>query len=117
MLEFVRRVPDGAVLTIETLNRHIYPMSAMAIAMGLHVRCGIEDTLNGPYRERMTSVQQVEHMVKQARLLNRDVANGDEARDIYQIGKFYKNTDETLARLGYAPNRRPGERGTPVRSV
>ena len=117
MLEFVRRVPDGAVLTLETLNRHIYPMSAMAIAMGLHVRCGIEDTLNGPYGDRMTSVQQVEHMVKQARLLNREVANGDEARDIYQIGKFYKNTDETLANLGYAPNRRQGQRGTPVRSV
>ena len=115
MLEFVRRVPDGAVLTLETLNRHVYPMTAMAIALGLHVRCGIEDTLNGPHRERMTSVQQVEHMVRQARLLNRDIANGDEAREIYQIGQFYKDTDETLARLGYAPNRRPGERGTPVR--
>jgi len=117
MLEFVRRVPDGAVLTIEALNRHIYPMTAMAIALGLHVRCGIEDTLNGPHRGRMTSVQQVEHMVQQARLLNREVANGDEAREIYQIGQFYKDTDETLARLGYAPNRRPGERGTPMRNV
>ena len=117
MLEFVRRVPDGAVLTIETLNRHIYPMTAMAIAMGLHVRCGIEDSLNGPDRQRMTSVQQVEHMVKQARLLHREVANGDEAREIYQIGQFYKSTDETLAHLGYAPNRRPGQRGIPARQV
>ena len=90
-------------------------MMAMAIAMGLHVRCGIEDTLNGPHRERMTSVQQIEHMVQQARLLNRDIANGDEAREIYQIGQFYQDTDETLGRLGYTPNRRPGERGTPVR--
>lgn len=44
----VRRVPDGAVLTLETLNRHVYPMNAMAIALGLHVRVGIEDTLFGP---------------------------------------------------------------------
>jgi hypothetical protein len=56
-------------------------------------------------------------MVKQARLLNREVANGDEAREIYQIGQFYKNPDETLAKLGYAPNRRPGERGVPMRQA
>ena len=117
MLEFVRRVPDGAVLTIETLNRHIYPMMAMAIALGLHVRCGIEDTLNGPSRERMSSVQQVEHMVKQARLLHREVATGAEAREIYQIGRTYKDSDDALARLGYPPNRRPGQRGTPVRGM
>ena len=117
MLEFVRRVPDGAVLTIETLNRHVYPMTAMAMAMGLHVRCGIEDTLNGPRRGRMTSVQQVEHMVQQARLLGREVANGAEAREIYQIGQFDQNADQTLARLGYPPNRQPGQRGTPVRTA
>jgi hypothetical protein len=63
----------------------------------------------------MSSVQQVEHMVKQARLLNRDIANGDEAREIYQIGQFYKDTDETLAKLGYTPNRKVGQRGVPVR--
>lgn len=30
MMRFVRRVSDGAVLTLETLKRHVYPMSAMA---------------------------------------------------------------------------------------
>lgn len=59
MMEFVRRTPDGAVLTIETLNRHVSPMCTMAIAMGLHVRCGIDDTLLGPHGTRETSVQQV----------------------------------------------------------
>ena len=38
MMEFIRRVPDGAVLTIETLMRSVLPLNAMAIAMGLHVR-------------------------------------------------------------------------------
>ena len=112
---FVRALPDGAVLTVESSMRNVLPVNMWGISMGLHVRCGIEDTLNGPDRERMTSVQQVEQMVKQARLLKRDIANGDEAREIYQIGQFYNNTDDTLARLGYAPNRRPGERGTPMR--
>jgi uncharacterized protein (DUF849 family) len=115
MMEFVRRTPDGAILTLETLNRHVFPMATMAIAMGMHVRVGIEDTLFGPDGKRMTSVQQIEHVVKQARLLNRDVATGKEAREIYQIGKFYKSTDETLEQLGYAPNRPAGSRGIPMR--
>ena len=114
MLEFVRRTPDGAVLTLETLNRHVYPMVSMAIALGMHVRVGIEDTLHGPGGQRMGSVQQIEHAVRQARLLHREVATGAEAREIYQIGTFYRDTDETLARLGYAPNRRSGQRGTPL---
>ena len=115
MLEFVRRTPDGAVLTLETLNRHVFPMNTMAIALGMHVRVGIEDTLFGPDGKRMTSVQQIELMVRTARGLNRDVASGDEARRIYRIGEFYANADETLAKLGYAPNRLAGERGVPLR--
>ena len=114
MMEFVRRVPDGAVLTLESLMRHVTPVCTMAIAMGLHVRVGIEDNLWGRRGERMTSVQQVEQMVRIARELHRDVASGEEARRIYGIGTRYDTVDETLARLGYAPNRRPGERGTPV---
>jgi hypothetical protein len=92
-------------------------MATMAIAMGMHVRVGIEDTLFGPNGQRMSSVQQIEHVVKQARLLNRDVANGKEARQIYQIGKFYKSTEETLQKLGYAPNRPVGGRGIPMRQA
>ena len=115
MLEFARRTPDGAVLTIETLNRHVFPLNTMAIAMGMHVRVGIEDTLLGPNGQRMTSVQQIEAMVRTARGLNRDVASGDDAHRIYRIGEFYANSDETLAKLGYAPNRRAGERGVPLR--
>ena len=82
MMEFVARVPDGAVLTVEGLMRNNLPMGAMAIAMGLHVRCGIEDTLWGRKGERATSVQQVDRMVKLARMLYRDVATGEEAKRI-----------------------------------
>ena len=115
MIEFARRTPDGAVLTIETLNRHIAPLCTMAIAMGLHVRCGIEDSLLGPKGTRETSVQQVERMVRIARELGREVASGGEARAIYQLGRQYQGADETLARLGMTPNREPGQRGVPLR--
>ena len=111
MLEFIRRVPPGAVLTIEGIMRTVLPLNTMAIAMGLHVRVGIEDNLWGRKGERITSVQQVEQVVRIARELYREVATGEQAREIYQIGTQYGSTDETLARLGYAPNRQPGERG------
>jgi len=114
MMEFIRRVPPGAVLTIEGLMRNVLPLNTMAIAMGLHVRVGIEDNLWGRKGQRITSVQQVEKVARIARELYREVATGDQAKAIYRIAERYRNADETLARLGYAPNRRPGERGMPL---
>ena len=56
MMNFIQRVPDGAALTLETLMRSVLPVNTMAIAMGLHTRCGNEDTLWGRKGEKMTSV-------------------------------------------------------------
>jgi uncharacterized protein (DUF849 family) len=115
MMEFVRRVPAGAVLTIESIMRNVLPLGTMAIAMGLHVRVGIEDNLWGRKGQRITSVQQVEQMVRVARELHREVATGQQAKAIYRIGTHYGSADETLAKLGYEPNRKLGERGAPLR--
>ncbi|QUQ71165.1 3-keto-5-aminohexanoate cleavage protein [Kutzneria sp. CA-103260] len=111
MMEFIRRVPDGAVLTLETLMRSVLPINTMAIAMGLHARCGNEDTLWGRKGQRTTSVQQVEQLVRIAGELGREVANGKEAFEIYKIGVRYTDTNETLAKAGFAANRRPGQVG------
>ena len=113
LIEFTRRVPDGAVLTIESLMRNVLPFNTIAIALGLHVRVGIEDNIWRGKGERMTSVQQIEQMVRISEELGRDVANGPEAKRIYQIGTWYQSTDETLRQLGYPPNRQPGQRGVP----
>lgn len=117
LMEFVRRTPDGAVLTVESAMRAVLPMNAMAIAMGLHVRVGIEDNLWGRKGERITSVEQIEQTVRLARELGRDIADGTEARRIYKIGETYGSTDETIAKLGMAPNRRVGQRGFTVPGV
>ncbi|WP_434664665.1 3-keto-5-aminohexanoate cleavage protein [Paraburkholderia sp. A3BS-1L] len=111
LMEFINRCPQNAVLTVESLMRHVLPLNTMAIAMGLHVRVGIEDNLWGRPGERMTSVQQVEQMVRIARELHRDVATGKDARRIYRIGEHYTRVDETLRALGLPPNRQPGQRG------
>jgi uncharacterized protein (DUF849 family) len=112
LANFVRAVPDGAVLTLETSMLNVLPINMMAIALGLHVRCGIEDNLwTQDRRGKMSSVQQVEQLVRISRELGREIASGREARRIYRIGEFYKNADETLAKNGFAPNRKPRERG------
>jgi hypothetical protein len=111
-------VPDGAVLTLETSMLNVLPINMMAIAMGLHVRCGIEDNIWTQDRKaRMSSVRQVEQLVRIAREFGRGVADAKEARAIYRIGEFYASADETLARNGFAPSRKPGTRGAALRAV
>jgi translation initiation factor 1 (eIF-1/SUI1) len=83
--------------------------------MGLHVRVGIEDNLWGRKGERMTSVRQVQQMVRLARELHREVATGKQAKAIHKIGEHYQSVDETLSKIGYAPNRAHGQRGQPLR--
>jgi uncharacterized protein (DUF849 family) len=92
--------------------RHVLPLNMMAIALGLHVRCGIEDNIwNQRQTAKMGTVEQIEQLVRIAREFGRDVANGKEARQIYKIGTFYENADEALAKNGFAPNRKPRQIG------
>ena len=112
MTNFLKAVPDGAVVTFEAQMNNVLPLNIMAIALGQHVRCGIEDTIWLPDRSRkMSSVEQVEQLVRIAKECGRPVANGKEAREIYKIGTFYKDAGETLAKNGFSPNRKAGQRG------
>ena len=115
MMDYIRRSPQGGVLQIEGIMRNGPPMMAMAIAMGLHVRVGIEDNIWRRRGERFTSVAQVEQMVRMARELGRDVATAADARRILKIGTWYHTPDQALAALGMTPNRSPGQRGFLVR--
>jgi uncharacterized protein (DUF849 family) len=111
MMDFIRRVPDGASLTLESIMRNVLPINTMAIALGLHTRCGNEDTLWRKPGEKITSVAAVEQLVRIADELGRTVATGKEAREIYKLDEYWGSTDEALAKLGYPPNRRPGQVG------
>jgi uncharacterized protein (DUF849 family) len=114
-MEFIRRTPDGACLTLETVMRNVLPVNTVAIALGLHPRCGIEDTIWGQPGKKITSVEQIEQLVRISTEIGRPIANADEAREIYRIGTWYKDTDETLAQLGMPPNRRKGQTAVPLR--
>ena len=106
LANFLRATPDGAMLTLESSMRNVLPINTMAIAMGLHVRCGIEDNLwTQDHKSKMSTVKQIEQLVRISRELGREVATGKEAKKICKIGVFYDSIEETLAKNGFAPNR------------
>ena len=112
MANFLRAIPDGSMLTVESSMRNVLPINMMGIAMGLHVRCGIEDNLwNQSRTAKMTTVQQIEQLVRIAREFGREVASGKQAREICKIGVFYDTVEETLAANGFAPNAKGRQQG------
>jgi uncharacterized protein (DUF849 family) len=112
MANFLRAIPDGTMLTVESSMRNVLPINMMGIAMGLHVRCGIEDNIwNQARTARMSTVEQIEQLVRMSREFGREVANGKEAREILKIGVFYDTVEESLAANGFSPNRNGGQQG------
>jgi uncharacterized protein (DUF849 family) len=112
LANFVRAIPDGSMLTVESSMRNVLPINMMGMAMGLHVRCGIEDNLWTQDRKaKMGTVKQIEQLVRLSREFGREVASGKEARQICKIGVFYASIEETLEKNGFAPNARPGLQG------
>jgi len=108
LANFLRAAPDGAMITLESSMLNVLPINMMAIAMGLHVRCGIEDNLwTQDRKSKMGTVKQIEQLVRISREVGREVANGKEAKKILKIGTFYNSTEETLEKNGFAPNRKP----------
>jgi len=112
LANFLRAIPDRAVLTVESSMRNVLPINMMGIAMGLHVRCGIEDNLwNQSRTEKMSTVRQIEQLVRISREFGREVASGQEARQICKIGVFYDSVEETLAQNGFTPNAKGRQQG------
>jgi len=112
---FIHRVPDGCTLTSESLLKNVLPFNTMSMAMGLHARVGNEDTIIDHQGKRFSSVEQIKQTVRIAHELGREVANGQEAREIYRIGVQYNSIEETLLANGMAPNRQVGQKGVPQR--
>ena len=112
LANFVRAVPDGAMLTVESSMRNVLPVNMMGIAMGLHVRCGIEDNLWQQDRKgKMSTAHQIEQLVRISREFGREIADGAEAKRLCKIGIFYDTVEESLAANGFAPNQRGGHQG------
>jgi hypothetical protein len=92
--------------------RNVLPVNMMGIAMGLHVRCGIEDNLwNQSRTEKMSTVKQIEQLVRSRASSAARSRTATEARAICKIGVFYDTVEETLAANGFAPNPKGRQQG------
>lgn len=110
-IEYVRRSPHGSLMTMESSWRTVAPFAAMSLALGAHIRCGIENNMRSSKGKRMTSVQQVDQVVRIAKELKRAVATADQAREMSKLGGWYDTVEETLNALGLPPNRKDGRLG------
>ena len=112
LMELFRRTPQGSVFTYQSVFRMVWPISTVCIALGQHVRAGIEDNIWGPVKgERFTTVEMVRKMARIAQELGRPIATPQETRQLLKLGTWYDSPDETLFNLGLPPNREEGVRG------
>ncbi|MCQ2262218.1 MAG: 3-keto-5-aminohexanoate cleavage protein [Bacteroidales bacterium] len=84
----VNKIPAGSTWTATGIGRYAFTLAAPAIAMGGNVRVGFEDNL---YLERgvlaKSNGELVDKVVRMAKLLGREIATSDEAREILSIKK------------------------------
>lgn len=90
-------LPPGSTWTVAGIGKAEIPLATAAIAMGGHVRVGIEDNLRLPDGSLATNPQLVKKIVTIAREMGRDIAHPEEARQILSLDPRYK--DRILAQI------------------
>jgi 3-keto-5-aminohexanoate cleavage enzyme len=81
-------IPQGATFTASGIGKNEFPVAAMSIVSGGHVRVGFEDNVyirKGVLAE--SNGELVEKVAALAKLLGREIANPQEAREILQLVK------------------------------
>jgi 3-keto-5-aminohexanoate cleavage enzyme len=85
-LHLYEHIPDNSTWSIIGIGKGHLPMSMMALAMGGHIRVGLEDNIyysKGVLAE--TNAQFVDRIVRISREYGREIATPAEARDILSI--------------------------------
>jgi 3-keto-5-aminohexanoate cleavage enzyme len=86
LLHFLEHIPQSSTWSIIGAGRWQLPMSMMALAMGGHIRVGLEDSLyysKGVLAE--SNAQFVDRIVRISREYGREIATADEARKILSL--------------------------------
>ncbi|TJX68333.1 3-keto-5-aminohexanoate cleavage protein [Soehngenia saccharolytica] len=79
----VDSIPEGSTWTVAGIGKNQFPMAALAIVMGGHVRVGFEDNIyisKGVLAK--SNGELVEKVVRLAKELGREIATPNEAREI-----------------------------------
>ena len=87
LLHMVETIPEGSTWSVLGLGAAQFPMASLAMVLGGHVRVGFEDNLylsKGVLAE--SNAQFVRKVAEMARMLERELASHDEAREILGLG-------------------------------
>jgi 3-keto-5-aminohexanoate cleavage enzyme len=84
-------IPAGSTWSVAGIGKAEIPLSAAAIAMGGHVRVGLEDNLYLPDGTYASNPRLVEKIVRLAREIGREIAAPDEARAILVLNPSHKD--------------------------
>ena len=93
----ISMIEPGDTWTSIGIGKFEMPLAYMAIAMGGHVRVGLEDNNKNADGSLATNMSLVEHVVKLAKLMGRKVATPAEARTILNLDPAWK--DRICAKL------------------
>jgi 3-keto-5-aminohexanoate cleavage enzyme len=87
----VDSIPPESTWTATGIGKTEIPIAAMAIAMGGHVRVGLEDNLFMPDGQPASNARLVEKVAAIAKEIGRDIASPEEARAILALNPAWKN--------------------------
>merc|ERR1719310_619514 len=87
----VGMMKEGDTWTSIGIGKFEMPLAYMAIAMGGHVRVGLEDTNKLPDGRIATNVELVKHVVEMAKAMGREIATPEEAREILSMDPARKD--------------------------
>ncbi|MGA8532886.1 MAG: 3-keto-5-aminohexanoate cleavage protein [Candidatus Tumulicola sp.] len=88
LCELVADVPPGCTWSVAGVGRRQLPMAMAAIAMGGHVRVGLEDNLYYSKGRLARNEELVARVARIAREAGRPVATPDQAREILGLSKL-----------------------------
>jgi 3-keto-5-aminohexanoate cleavage enzyme len=87
LADLVEALPPGCTWSVAGIGRMQLPMAMAALAMGGHVRVGLEDNIYYSKGRLATNAELVARVVRLANELGRPVATPDEARGILGLRK------------------------------
>jgi 3-keto-5-aminohexanoate cleavage enzyme len=88
LLFLIESLPEKSTWTVSGIGSSQVQMITMAIALGGHVRTGLEDTMLYKKGVLTTNRALVERVVRIAQAVGREIATPEEAREILSLKKF-----------------------------
>ncbi|MGZ3526130.1 MAG: 3-keto-5-aminohexanoate cleavage enzyme [Vulcanimicrobiaceae bacterium] len=88
LCDLVDSLPAGCTWSVAGIGRQQLPMAMAAIAMGGHVRVGLEDNIYYSKGRLATNDELIARVVRVANELGRPVATPDQAREMLGLGKL-----------------------------